>query len=495
MPGIGDLIAKYFPSDAVDTAKRVAMAESSNRFWKTNSNTNGTQDHGLFQINDANVPKLKEAGIISSSRDLYNSDTNVRAAAYLHSQQGFKPWKSSQSKWGSEVSTDDLIKQYNSASQVSTDDLIKQYNSVLGKKTASPPPLEASTEPSFFEHPLDWLGNRLTSAAQNLKARDEAMYRGLTSNNTADRKAAINVGMEQALAFAPLSMEAVGAPKLADLIKPLAKRVYASALKPSTTLTQASREKALETGLREGIPVSGSGLEKSKKIITDLNDAIRQKISAHASEGVTIPRSSGSKALYDLAGKEIETNPLPDASVNIIGNVEKQWSQQPKNIPIEQAQVFKQTINRELNDFYKAYNTGKTVPPKAWAKARQALGDALREELSTAIPEIKSLNQREGNLIEFNKQLQRAVNRMNNNNVLGLIKSVAMSGNFGTLKGFLLDTVLNNPRITSRLATAMYKGGVTPQAIKQALVLGGVKTNEQPQQPNIDEFLNQRFNQ
>lgn len=97
-----DLINKHFPPEAVPTAIRVAKAESTLNPEATNTNKNGTQDSGLFQINDVNIPELQEAGIISSRNDLFDPETNTKAAAYLHSQYGFKPWESSKSKWGPE---------------------------------------------------------------------------------------------------------------------------------------------------------------------------------------------------------------------------------------------------------------------------------------------------------------------------------------------------------------------------------------------------------
>jgi hypothetical protein len=95
-----DLIAKYFPGQE-DRARRVMIAESSgNPNAVNNRNRNGTQDTGLFQINDVHIAALRKAGIIADREDLKNPETNVAAARYVYNQQGWKAWKSSESRWG-----------------------------------------------------------------------------------------------------------------------------------------------------------------------------------------------------------------------------------------------------------------------------------------------------------------------------------------------------------------------------------------------------------
>ena len=94
------LLSKYFPTDAIPVMSKIMHAESSGSATAVNSNTNGTQDHGLFQINDVNVPALKKAGIISSRQDLYDPEKNVKAAAFLYKQSGTQPWNPSKSVWG-----------------------------------------------------------------------------------------------------------------------------------------------------------------------------------------------------------------------------------------------------------------------------------------------------------------------------------------------------------------------------------------------------------
>jgi hypothetical protein len=97
-PDIGSQLEQAFPGQ-VKLAKAVMQAESSGNPMAVNRNRNGTTDRGLFQINDVNVPALMKAGIIKNVKDLFDTDTNIRAAKFLHGQSGWQPWNSSRKKW------------------------------------------------------------------------------------------------------------------------------------------------------------------------------------------------------------------------------------------------------------------------------------------------------------------------------------------------------------------------------------------------------------
>ena len=104
---IKGLAEKYFSQSDYPTFVRIAQAESSGNPYEINKNKNGTRDHGLFQINDVNVPSLTKVGIIKSKDDLYDPEINTKAAAFLHKQQGLKPWNSSKAKWGENATSID----------------------------------------------------------------------------------------------------------------------------------------------------------------------------------------------------------------------------------------------------------------------------------------------------------------------------------------------------------------------------------------------------
>jgi hypothetical protein len=96
---IEGLARKHFPEDMAPTFVRIAQAESSGNPYAVNTNKNGTKDHGLYQINDAHLKELTDAGIIRSKEDLYVPDNATRAAAWLHKKYGTKPWDASKNEW------------------------------------------------------------------------------------------------------------------------------------------------------------------------------------------------------------------------------------------------------------------------------------------------------------------------------------------------------------------------------------------------------------
>ena len=97
---ISQKVSQTFGPQA-STMLAVMNAESTNVPGAVNTkNANGTSDHGLFQINDVNIPALQDAGIIRDKTDLYDADTNIRAAKFLFDRDGLAPWRSSVEKWG-----------------------------------------------------------------------------------------------------------------------------------------------------------------------------------------------------------------------------------------------------------------------------------------------------------------------------------------------------------------------------------------------------------
>lgn len=80
------LIARYFEPQDRPTARAIVLAESGNRPEARQLNTNKTVDRGLFQINSVHANR------VTNLDDLYDSETNVRIAAQIHAEQGWRPW-------------------------------------------------------------------------------------------------------------------------------------------------------------------------------------------------------------------------------------------------------------------------------------------------------------------------------------------------------------------------------------------------------------------
>lgn len=86
--------------------------------------------------------------------------------------------------------------------------------------------------------------------------------------------------------LAPFGASAIAKPALGLAGKAASKFVatpedlYASALKPSTTYSEATRTGLLKTGMREGIPVTKKGLGRTSDMIKQLQSDIEAKITA-----------------------------------------------------------------------------------------------------------------------------------------------------------------------------------------------------------------------
>ena len=81
-----DAIYRYWPGDK-SQAIAVARAESGLRPGAVNYNTDGSVDHGCFQINS--VHRARVNGNLTA---LYNPETNVRVAYSIYSEQSWCPW-------------------------------------------------------------------------------------------------------------------------------------------------------------------------------------------------------------------------------------------------------------------------------------------------------------------------------------------------------------------------------------------------------------------
>ncbi len=88
--GLTDLIRRYFGSDTVE-ALVIVQCESGFDALAVGTNANGTQDHGLFQINDVH----ERAFPIVTGRsweERYDPEVNTAFAAWLFGRSGWDPW-------------------------------------------------------------------------------------------------------------------------------------------------------------------------------------------------------------------------------------------------------------------------------------------------------------------------------------------------------------------------------------------------------------------
>ncbi|MEI8083172.1 MAG: hypothetical protein WCI74_15145 [Actinomycetes bacterium] len=93
------LARRYFPADQVGNAMAIAACESGQRSVRGATNSNGTTDWGIFQLNDGGTLQSSLAAIGKPADDkraaqvaAMDAATNVRAAAKIYSSGGWGPW-------------------------------------------------------------------------------------------------------------------------------------------------------------------------------------------------------------------------------------------------------------------------------------------------------------------------------------------------------------------------------------------------------------------
>ncbi len=83
-----------WPAQTLAELERVLWRESRCTTDAKNTNRNGTVDRGALQINDVNVPTIREFGLLRHHDELFDVDTNLKAGLVLYSNAGgFCPWE------------------------------------------------------------------------------------------------------------------------------------------------------------------------------------------------------------------------------------------------------------------------------------------------------------------------------------------------------------------------------------------------------------------
>lgn len=82
---IRSLAVRYIPKADPDIMAAIAMAESGGKYRVVGTNSNGSTDKGLWQINS--IHSLESKGY-----DLFDPEDNAKAAAIVYDKQGYDAW-------------------------------------------------------------------------------------------------------------------------------------------------------------------------------------------------------------------------------------------------------------------------------------------------------------------------------------------------------------------------------------------------------------------
>ena len=242
----------------------------------------------------------------------------------------------------------------------------------------------------------------------------------------------------------------------------VAPMMYESAAKFSTTLSPTERARITETALKNQIPLDYSGLGKVQSKLTDLGDKMDTLITNATDQNIKIPATKVLESLKDVkkqsGGFKIEAA----QDIKEINNIEKQFKTYLKQNKI--TSVTPQQLQEFKADAYKRIDFGRAPEKPSLAKeeAYRAMAGSARQSLEEFMPELRDINAQYGSLRELQPNLQKAVGRIENRDLLGLGATAktgaggALGGIPGALVGFG-QSLLDSPKIKGKAALELYK--------------------------------------
>lgn len=209
-----------------------------------------------------------------------------------------------------------------------------------------------------------------------------------------------------------------------------ARKLYQSALKPSTTLSEPERLRVLKTGLEEGIVLTKGGIEKTASLIDDLEVQLGKgidkaagivrdesgKVISRTGEVAKIPLSF-IKPYIDDVKRFFENTADVKFSQQSVQKLDRMYEDLVKkygdNINVDVAQEVKTNTYRLLKNHY-----DKLSAPAIEGSKQIARG--MKEGIVKVAPVVENINKRLGDLYNFEHQLERARGRVGNLNVISL---------------------------------------------------------------------------
>jgi hypothetical protein len=278
----------------------------------------------------------------------------------------------------------------------------------------------------------------------------------------------VSAGLEQVAkagtAIDPLNLAAnttmYGASKV--IPKTVAPMMYESAAKWSTTLKPEERAAITETALKNQIPLDYSGLGKVQSKLTDLGDKMDNLITNATDQNIKIPATKVLESLKDVkkqsGGFKIEAA----QDIKEINDIEKQFKTYLKQNKI--TSVTPQQLQEFKADAYKRIDFGRAPEKPSIAKedAYRAMASSARQSLEGFMPELKDINAQYGALRELQPNLQKAVGRIENRDLMGLgaTAKTGAGGALGGIPGAVIgfgQSLLDSPKIKGKAALELYK--------------------------------------
>lgn len=247
--------------------------------------------------------------------------------------------------------------------------------------------------------------------------------------------------------------------------QPLAYSMMEKAMKVPPSVKEGIREKAINTALETGTPVTKAGLQRTKGVLDDLIDQMDMAIvnSPNKNNIIRTDDVMGPvKSLKDWASMIADGGKTERKIQDYMDKVVRQFGPE---ITVENAQAIKQATNSWLKK--NAYGQLQT----ASVESQKQMVRGLRDRIAQEVPEIAGINAKYSDMKMLETALERAVNRTGNWDWLQLTPMLAAAtvggatGSIGkAIESAALLRILKSPNVQSTLAIMMKKYGAGQKA-------------------------------
>lgn len=257
------------------------------------------------------------------------------------------------------------------------------------------------------------------------------------------------------------------------------------------------RSEVIDTLLQEQIPLTPEGFTQLNKIIGAQTNELERLVVAAEQAGRTIPISDVLEPLKKLRNElgDPRTNPLASEHASIIENYAMNWISDlgpVRELTPTQVLELRRNLDRQIN-----WNNVPTVEPPIAKQITEEVASGARQALRDTVQEYESTGRNISKLLTAEEALARAVNRLSQNQTIGLKQTiggavgagVAIGGEaFEQLAGLLLATgsLLASPANKQRLARLVYQHRGLSNDQKRTL-LGIVASQAGPTAQRIEE--------
>lgn len=244
----------------------------------------------------------------------------------------------------------------------------------------------------------------------------------------------------------------------------------------------AVRDRVVETILEENLPISSSGVSQMDTRITKASKELDRLIDIADKSGKQIPIDRVLRPLFELRKTlgDPRTNPESRADIRAINSYLTDWMDElgpVQSLKPSQVRTLRQGLDGKLN-----FNRVPTTEPPIRTQMREEVAHGARRALNEGFDAIGQQNARVSRLLEAYEPMQRAANRIENNNRMSLRGTLAGTAGLAgfTLGDSTLDRALGlvvagsgyllNGATKEKLARAIYANKNLDEASKRTII-------------------------